>query len=158
MFLIRQPAKAKSCAHFWTGTDTACRLWSTGGLKARSQYRVVKERGRLPICSMCAGARPDFDAGGALLDDPDMVYDRSTGFRTPDGRAVIGTFMFAAERLGIAFIDGINADGSPRHNGASEWLYGVEPTRAAPREPIYVSALSARRGKGWRFHELVRVN
>lgn len=50
-FLIRKTG-LKARAHLWTGEDTACRMWSTGGLK-RSRFDVKSERGEHEICVMC---------------------------------------------------------------------------------------------------------
>jgi hypothetical protein len=50
-FLIRkQGAKVK--AHLWTGDDTVCRMWSTGGLK-QPRFEVRVDRGDHEICHMC---------------------------------------------------------------------------------------------------------
>ncbi|MCA6108159.1 hypothetical protein [Bradyrhizobium cenepequi] len=53
-FLIRKKG-AKVRAHIWSESrkDTACRMWSTGGLK-RHRYAVTESRGDLEICAMCA--------------------------------------------------------------------------------------------------------
>ncbi len=42
----------KSRAHLWTGTDTVCRMWSTGGL-AKSKYDTYDDSRGLKICTMC---------------------------------------------------------------------------------------------------------
>lgn len=39
-------------AHVWTGEDTACRMYSTGGLRRRRYLIDESDRG-LPICTMC---------------------------------------------------------------------------------------------------------
>lgn len=43
-------------AHVWIdgdiGKDTACRMWSTGGLR-RDRYRVLDQRGLHQICWNC---------------------------------------------------------------------------------------------------------
>lgn len=51
-FLIRKTG-AKAKAHVWKGEDTACRMWSTGGLK-KSRFEVRKDRGEHEICHMCS--------------------------------------------------------------------------------------------------------
>lgn len=43
-------------AHLWTGTDTVCRMWSTGGL-AKSKYSVQADSRGLEICTMCQAIR-----------------------------------------------------------------------------------------------------
>ena len=53
-YLIRGKGKNPR-AHVWTGNDTVCRMWSTGGLR-QSNYSVHSELGGLEICSMCRGA------------------------------------------------------------------------------------------------------
>jgi hypothetical protein len=42
----------KSKSHIWTGDDTACRMWSTGGLN-RTRRWVVEDKALRPICTMC---------------------------------------------------------------------------------------------------------
>jgi hypothetical protein len=44
-------------AHIWTGGDTACRMWSTGGLGTRG-YEVHDDPGGRKICQMCARLAP----------------------------------------------------------------------------------------------------
>ena len=38
--------------HIWIRSDTGCRLYSTGGMN-KKRYKVVVDRGDLPICSIC---------------------------------------------------------------------------------------------------------
>lgn len=49
MYLVRKK-KAKT-AHLWTGFDTVCRMYSTGGLRKKA-YQAVHDSA-LPICTMC---------------------------------------------------------------------------------------------------------
>ncbi len=58
-FLIRtktrngvRAARTIRVAHIWTGDDTACRMFSTGGMNRRNYGRSPDRRG-LPICLMC---------------------------------------------------------------------------------------------------------
>lgn len=50
MYLISK-RKAK-VAHIWTGTDTVCRMFSTGGMN-KSKY-IQAHASELPICQLCA--------------------------------------------------------------------------------------------------------
>ena len=50
-FMIRKTG-AKAKAHIWNGVDTACRMWSTGGLK-KSRYEEQEDRGAHEVCHMC---------------------------------------------------------------------------------------------------------
>jgi len=50
-FLIRRDGK-KQRAHIWTGDDTACRMWSTGGLK-QDRFEVCDNPRDREICFMC---------------------------------------------------------------------------------------------------------
>ena len=43
----------KKVAHIWTGKDTACRLWSTGGITSKNKYRITEEPKKSKICNMC---------------------------------------------------------------------------------------------------------
>jgi thiamine biosynthesis protein ThiC len=49
MFLVRK--KKAVTAHTWTGYDTVCRLYSTGGMN-KKRYEVVS-KSDLPLCTMC---------------------------------------------------------------------------------------------------------
>lgn len=51
MWLVRKRG-TKAKAHVWTGTDTACRMASTGGLKL-NRFDVREDRGDYEICHMC---------------------------------------------------------------------------------------------------------
>lgn len=53
-FLIRKTG-TKAKAHIWLGGDTACRMWSTGGMK-QSRFEVYTELGSHEICHLCAMA------------------------------------------------------------------------------------------------------
>ena len=44
--------KKSTAAHIWVGSDTACRMLSTGGMK-RGGKKVHKESGERRICVMC---------------------------------------------------------------------------------------------------------
>ncbi len=66
-FLIRNRGK-KVKAHIWLGNDTACRMYSTGGLR-QPRYEVHETSCGRPICTMCqinfakpAGLTPEFIA------------------------------------------------------------------------------------------------
>jgi len=52
-YLVNPQRRAKS--HIWTGNDTLCKMWSTGGLK-RESYEVAEQPGLNGICSMCSAA------------------------------------------------------------------------------------------------------
>lgn len=56
MFLIRSNKKTGS-AHFWNGHDTACKMWSTGGMNQRRKWSVLADAGSRPICTMCANVQ-----------------------------------------------------------------------------------------------------
>jgi len=57
-FLIRRKG-TKKLAHHWTGSDTVCRMYSTGGLaRGLSHYVICDEPKGHPICTMCATAMP----------------------------------------------------------------------------------------------------
>jgi hypothetical protein len=47
--------KRNSRAHIWTGSDTGCRMWSTGGLKqSKPGWQVGDSKGERDICQMCS--------------------------------------------------------------------------------------------------------
>ena len=50
MYLVRK--KNAKTAHIWTGYDTACRMYSTGGLRKKA-YKVASTSD-LPVCTMCS--------------------------------------------------------------------------------------------------------
>ena len=43
----------KRVAHIWTGDDTVCRLWSTGGIVSKSKYKITEKPTKSKICNMC---------------------------------------------------------------------------------------------------------
>jgi hypothetical protein len=51
MFLIRTTGQNQK-AHIWVDGDTACRMWSTGGLK-KYRFAIKTDRGNHKICHMC---------------------------------------------------------------------------------------------------------
>ena len=51
MYLLN-PLKNKSVAHIWTGYDSACRMYSTGGLTKKKQIICSDTKGK-PVCQMC---------------------------------------------------------------------------------------------------------
>lgn len=51
-YLIRANGR-KNSAHYWTGNDTLCRLWSTGGMNQRRKWLVKRDTEGHPICTMC---------------------------------------------------------------------------------------------------------
>jgi len=62
-------------AHLWDGEDTACRMWSTGGISRHTSYRVSDTPEGRPICGVCeektrAGSAPaePFDVLGWCRD------------------------------------------------------------------------------------------
>jgi hypothetical protein len=56
-YLIKNPHRTsgKTRAHIWIVQvqDTACRMYSTGGLRRLSQFKVVEDCKGIPICLMC---------------------------------------------------------------------------------------------------------
>ena len=55
-YLIRDRGK-KQRAHYWTGTDTLCRMWSTGGMRRTQSFFVRDSPDGKEICWMCSNAR-----------------------------------------------------------------------------------------------------
>lgn len=57
-YLVRNAGRRakRSRAHLWDGSDTLCRMWSTGGIK-RTSYRVFSEQDGHEICRMCQHVR-----------------------------------------------------------------------------------------------------
>ena len=43
----------KRVAHIWNGYDTACRMYSTGGITRKKRYHVSETNPGLPICGVC---------------------------------------------------------------------------------------------------------
>lgn len=42
-------------AHLWTGSDTVCRMYSTGGITRPSAFRVAETTEGRRICRLCSG-------------------------------------------------------------------------------------------------------
>lgn len=51
MYLIRKRLNGK--AHHWDGSDTKCRMASTGGISMR-KYMVAESSCQLLVCHLCA--------------------------------------------------------------------------------------------------------
>ena len=51
-YLIKESGTIKS-AHYWNGIDTACRMWSTGGLNQNKKWSVFPDAQGHPVCTMC---------------------------------------------------------------------------------------------------------
>lgn len=43
----------KAPAHLWVEGDTLCRLWSTGGIQNKENFRILDKVGDHKICLMC---------------------------------------------------------------------------------------------------------
>jgi hypothetical protein len=54
MYLIRKNQSQKK-AHIWTGDDTQCRMWSTGGIRKRRSWIVSETARGYAICKLCSG-------------------------------------------------------------------------------------------------------
>lgn len=47
-------ASGRKLAHLWTGADTACHMWSSGGInRARGEWRVFDDPAGKRICNQC---------------------------------------------------------------------------------------------------------
>lgn len=71
-YLIRNCGRI---AHIWTGSDTACRQYSTGGIKNPHHYTVTDTADGRQICKNCRGAvslRRN-TIGGSDVDDPRQI-------------------------------------------------------------------------------------
>ena len=51
--MIKYMVKKKGAVHLWDGKDTFCRMWSTGGIKAKKKYVVTDQKPNGNICNMC---------------------------------------------------------------------------------------------------------
>lgn len=52
MYLVRK--KKPRVKHIWLGTDSACRMWSTGGLRKNKYHLVTNLAAQdLEVCAMC---------------------------------------------------------------------------------------------------------
>ena len=52
MKFLYNAKKTTSAAHIWTGNDTACRMWSTGGFLMGNK-KLHDDAGKRRICMMC---------------------------------------------------------------------------------------------------------
>lgn len=56
--LLIDKAPHKRAAHLWLGNDTACRMYSTGGMKSKYGYAVVTVSNFTgKLCHMCQHTR-----------------------------------------------------------------------------------------------------
>jgi hypothetical protein len=65
-YLIRNSG-SKNRAHYWIEGDTACKMWSTGGMNHRRPYRVSDDPDGHPICWLCSMRT---DRPGLLIPTP----------------------------------------------------------------------------------------
>lgn len=56
-YLYKQSKKAK--AHIWTGSDTLCRLWSTGGIPNKHKFNEYDTMGEKQVCQICDKVRKE---------------------------------------------------------------------------------------------------
>ena len=49
----RKKGRKKKRAHRWTGADTACRMWSTGGITQKKKWVVENTTCGLEVCLLC---------------------------------------------------------------------------------------------------------
>lgn len=70
-FLI---GKKKGCAHLWDGSDTVCRMYSTGGMSRKKKKVSASAYGR-PICLLCL-SKNKTRKDPVLFQDRDYVDDR----------------------------------------------------------------------------------
>lgn len=57
--------KPKGKYHYWSGQDTACRLWSTGGIKQdRAGWTVTDKPPARELCHMCKEGQSAKPHGG----------------------------------------------------------------------------------------------
>ncbi len=51
------PKSGRRASHIWDGNDTACRMYSTGGMRRIDKYDVIGDwrahRNHRRLCSMC---------------------------------------------------------------------------------------------------------
>lgn len=61
-FLVRLNGRGliSGRSHLWTGSDTVCRLWSTGLSESSKTYRVTDEP-LTQLCSLCHPERHDLE-------------------------------------------------------------------------------------------------
>ena len=52
VYFFRAKAKNNS-AHLWTGDDTACRMWSTGGMDRSRRWETSTDPGERRVCKLC---------------------------------------------------------------------------------------------------------
>lgn len=74
-FLVRF-GRGKSAAHIWIDQDqdTACRMWSTGGIRHTSQYKLSADTFGNRICHMCQAV----NARNRSVDDSSDACECST--------------------------------------------------------------------------------
>jgi len=72
-FIVRSTPKGlpKGAAHIWTGTDTACRMWSTGGLQhsKRWDYYIAPP---VRICTLCHPEKHGIEQPDLTVEQPSL--------------------------------------------------------------------------------------
>ena len=67
--------RKKTAAHIWTGEDTACRMFSTGGLKA-GKKEIHDDLDHRRVCLMCQNNFRKIESN-AVLDCSDFHGERN---------------------------------------------------------------------------------
>ena len=57
MKYLIHPRKPSKKAHIWTGSDTYCRMYSTGGISKNSKFEVYDTAMGRPVCALCDAKR-----------------------------------------------------------------------------------------------------
>lgn len=79
-----RPDKKNQRAHLWDGKNTLCRMWSTGGLRAKKKFGVYDSNMGRKICHMCrerALIDGNYDMNALLpadeMEQLDLAYEAS---------------------------------------------------------------------------------
>lgn len=83
MFLCRE--KGTKTVHHWNGIDTACRMWSTGGLKKSKKWLILKTSENRPICHMCQIVMKKNEKMKSPIE---MLIDQNTEFKHVTGNGI----------------------------------------------------------------------
>lgn len=87
-------------AHLWDGTDTQCRMWSTGGIQKIESYVARATPDGRPVCKLCLG-EPPLDKGfqEAMLRDPDPSQTPAPAWDTSATREALLRKLGQADAL-----------------------------------------------------------
>lgn len=95
MYLVNKK-RPSGMMHIWTGSDTKCRMWSTGGIVNKKKWdKTPEQSGR--ICAMCEAAKNDPEP---IVKTP-KKQAKTAYFADPKSNAFLQSYAWKKLRLKV---------------------------------------------------------